>query len=82
MRTRILLLLFAFTSCSKDNYNSTQDILPPISTIGANTAGCIINVFIYDFKFMCSKILFVLSLKSSSLSFLLLKFLTADMIVV
>ena len=43
MRTRILLLLFAFTSCSKDNNNSTQDILPPISTIGENTAGCIIN---------------------------------------
>jgi hypothetical protein len=43
MRAIILLLLFAFTSCSNDNNDSTQDQLPPISKIGANTAGCIIN---------------------------------------
>lgn len=44
MKTSILLLLFALTSCSKDNNNNTtQDQLPPITTIGANTAGCIIN---------------------------------------
>ncbi len=44
MKTSILLLLFALSSCSKDNNNNViQDQLPPITTIGANTAGCIIN---------------------------------------
>lgn len=44
MKISILLLLFALTSCSKDNNNNTtQDQLPPITTTGVNTAGCIIN---------------------------------------
>ena len=44
MKTATLLLFFALASCSKDNdNNTTQDQLPPITTIGANTAGCIIN---------------------------------------
>ena len=43
MKTLILLLFFAITSCSIDNNNSTQDQLPPITKTGANTAECIIN---------------------------------------
>lgn len=44
MKTAILFLFLALTSCSKDNNNNnTQDQLPPITTTGANTAGCIIN---------------------------------------
>ena len=44
MKTIILLLFIATTSCSKDsNNNTSQDQLPAITTTGANTAGCIIN---------------------------------------
>ena len=39
-----LLLSFIAISCSKDNSIETPaDQLPPITTTGANTAGCIIN---------------------------------------
>ena len=38
----ILLTTFSLSCCSKDD-NTTQDQLPPITTTGANTAGCIIN---------------------------------------
>ncbi len=39
-----LLLSFIAISCSKDNSTETPaDQLPPITTTGANTAGCIIN---------------------------------------
>lgn len=44
MKTTILLLFLTLSSCSKDKTEDTpQDQLPPITTIGANTAGCIIN---------------------------------------
>lgn len=43
MKTSILLLFLALASCSKDNTETPQDQLPPITTTGANTAGCIIN---------------------------------------
>jgi hypothetical protein len=46
MKNTILTLLFiAFlTSCSKDSATETPaDTLPPATTTGANTAGCIIN---------------------------------------
>lgn len=43
MKTAILFLLLALSSCSKDNDSEPQDQLPPISTTGTNTAGCIIN---------------------------------------
>ena len=40
----LLLLSFIAISCSKDNSTETPaDQLPPITTTGANTAGCIIN---------------------------------------
>jgi hypothetical protein len=40
----LLLLSFIAISCSKDNSIETPaDQLPPITTTGANTAGCIIN---------------------------------------
>ena len=42
MKTFLVLLLIAMTSCSKDN-NTVDDQLPPITQTGANTAGCIIN---------------------------------------
>ena len=39
-----LLLLFIAISCSKENASVTPpDTLPPITQVGANTAGCIIN---------------------------------------
>ena len=44
-KNNFLLLLLAtltLSCCSKDD-NTTQDQLPPITTTGANTAGCIIN---------------------------------------
>ncbi|WP_310555336.1 hypothetical protein [Flavobacterium sp.] len=44
MKNTILLLLIVLTSCSKNNDASPiQDQLPPITTTGANTAGCYIN---------------------------------------
>lgn len=44
MKTTILLLFLALASCSKDNNVSKPlDQLPPITTTGANTAGCTIN---------------------------------------
>ena len=44
MKTTILLLFLTLSSCSKDKTEDTpKDQLPPITTIGANTAGCIIN---------------------------------------
>jgi hypothetical protein len=44
MKNLLLLFLATFTlsCCSKDD-NTKQDQLPPITTTGANTAGCIIN---------------------------------------
>jgi hypothetical protein len=44
MKHFLLLLLATLTlsCCSKDD-NTKQDQLPPITTTGANTAGCIIN---------------------------------------
>jgi hypothetical protein len=42
MKTLLVILLIAMTSCSKDN-NTVDDQLPPITQTGANTAGCIIN---------------------------------------
>ncbi len=40
----LLLATILLTSCSKDNAVETPaDTLPPITTTGANTAGCIIN---------------------------------------
>ena len=38
-----LSILFTLFSCTKDKETETQDQLPPITTTGANTAGCIIN---------------------------------------
>ena len=42
-----LITLFLFASCSKKEdelqLQTPQDQLPPITTTGANTAGCIIN---------------------------------------
>jgi len=45
MKILIYILLFiTLTACSKDDNNENQqDQLPPITTSGANTAGCIIN---------------------------------------
>ena len=40
---RVLSMVLALSSCSKDNDSEPQDQLPPISTTGTNTAGCIIN---------------------------------------
>jgi hypothetical protein len=45
---KIILILFSFllVSCSKDNpfeTPTTQDQLPPASTVGANTVGCLVN---------------------------------------
>jgi hypothetical protein len=44
MKNTILTLaaFVLFSCCSKDN-NTTQEQLPPITTTGANTAGCVIN---------------------------------------
>ena len=43
-KTIFLLSIIFLTSCSKDNTTEIpQDQLPPITTTGANTAGCIIN---------------------------------------
>ena len=41
----ILLFIVSLNSCTKSNDTETiaQDQLPPITTIGANTAGCLIN---------------------------------------
>ena len=45
MKTTLLVLFLALASCSKNNDipQTPQDQLPPVTTIGANTAGCIIN---------------------------------------
>jgi len=45
MKILIYILLFiTLTACDKDdNTQNQQDQLPPITTTGANTAGCIIN---------------------------------------
>lgn len=45
MKTLIYILSFiTLTACNKDDNTETpQDQLPPITTTGANTAGCIIN---------------------------------------
>ena len=45
MKTTLILLFLALASCSKNNDipQTPQDQLPPVTTIGANTAGCIIN---------------------------------------
>jgi len=45
MKILIYILLFiTLTACSKDDNNENQqDQLPPITTSGANTAGCYIN---------------------------------------
>ena len=45
---KIILILFSFllVSCSKDNpfeTPTTQDQLPPATTVGANTVGCLVN---------------------------------------
>ena len=43
-KTIFLLSIIFLTSCSKDNTTEIpQDQLPPITTAGVNTAGCIIN---------------------------------------
>jgi hypothetical protein len=41
-KTIFLLALLVFTACSTNN-DTPQDQLPPATTTGANTAGCIIN---------------------------------------
>ena len=45
MKTTLFFLFLALSSCSKNNDTpqTPQDQLPQITTIGANTAGCIIN---------------------------------------
>ena len=45
MKTTLLVLFLALASCSKNNdtLQTPQEQLPQITTIGANTAGCIIN---------------------------------------
>jgi hypothetical protein len=43
MKTTILFLLLALSSCSKPDNSTQQDILPEATTTGANTAGCYIN---------------------------------------
>lgn len=44
MKNYFLLLFTAFTlSCCNNDDNTSQDQLPPITSTGANTAGCIIN---------------------------------------
>ena len=44
---KILIYILSFislTACNKDDNNENQqDQLPPITTTGANTAGCIID---------------------------------------
>ena len=45
---KIILILFSFllVSCSKDNpfeTPTTPDQLPPATTVGANTVGCLVN---------------------------------------
>jgi hypothetical protein len=39
----VALLIVIFTSCSKPDNSTQQDILPEATTTGANTAGCYIN---------------------------------------
>ena len=49
---KIILILFSFllVSCSKDNpfeTPTTSDQLPPATTVGANTVGCLVNGEVY-----------------------------------
>jgi len=41
--TFLVLLTTLSLSCCNNDDNTSQDQLPPITTTGANTAGCIIN---------------------------------------
>jgi hypothetical protein len=43
MKNLLILLLPLFLSCTKTETPTPQDTLPPITQVGANTAGCIIN---------------------------------------
>lgn len=45
MRNTLLLFTLAISlaNCSNDNNNTPEDKLPPITQVGANTAGCYIN---------------------------------------
>lgn len=47
MKTAILLLFFALTSCSKDSSNGFNAQLPPETQVGANTFGVTIKGKIY-----------------------------------
>jgi hypothetical protein len=43
MKTIILLPLFLLNGCDNNKQDDYNPQLPPITTTGANTAGCIIN---------------------------------------
>ncbi len=47
MKTAIVLLFFALTSCSKDSSNGFNAQLPPETQTGANTFGVTINGKVY-----------------------------------
>lgn len=47
MKTSILIILFALTSCSKDSSSNSSSLLPPETQVGANTFGVTINGKVY-----------------------------------